>query len=360
MQNSPRIPAIPYGPAGEYNFLERLLPKTMKAMQLTHMGPVETAPLELAEIAPPVPGAGQVLLRVRACGVCHTDLHIAEGELPPTKIPRILGHQVVGEVAAVGSSVDDWTPGERAGLPWLYSACGRCEACLRGDENLCPYARFTGLHVDGGYAQAVVAEAAYTLKLPAAIGDLQAAPLLCAGIIGYRSLRVAGVQPGERLGLVGFGASAHLAIQVAKHWGCRVAVFTRSPAHRSHAAGLGADWTGGIEDSAPWPLDRAVIFAPAGSLVPPMLEKLRPGGVLAINAVTMSELPALPYALLYGERSLRSVANATYRDGVEFLRLAAGIPIVSTVQEYPLEDANRALLDLKNSRINGEAVLLVD
>lgn len=329
----------------------------MKAMRIVAAGPLESSPLVLCDVEQPVPGPGQALVGTRVCGVCHTDLHIAEGELRPPRLPLTPGHQVVGEILALGEGVSGRRVGERVGLPWLYSACGECEACRRGEENLCAQARFTGFHEQGGFAQAVIAEAGYLLALPEGIEDEAAAPLLCAGIIGYRSLRIANLRPGERLGLVGFGASAHLALQVAKYWGCRVAVFTRSPAHREHAAGLGADWTGGIEQEAPWPLDRAVIFAPAGALVPPTLEKLRPGGVLAINAVYMSDLPRMPYALIYGERSVKSVANATYQDGVEFMSLAAKIPLVPTVQEYALEDANRALLDLKNSRIDGEAVL---
>jgi propanol-preferring alcohol dehydrogenase len=245
-------------------------------------------------------------------------------------------------------------------VPWLYQADGTCEFCRRGQENLCPRARFTGFDVDGGYADYMLAEAGYVLPLPESLTDEQAAPLLCAGIIGYRSLHQADLQPGERLGLVGFGASAHLAIQVARHWGCEVYVFTRAPEHRRHAEELGAAWTGGIEDQPPHALDRAVIFAPSGRLVAPTLGKLRPGGTLAINAVHMSPIPELPYDLIYGERTLRSVANATYRDGEEFLRLAVEIPLRATVNAYALEDANRALQDLKYSRINGEAILQIN
>ncbi len=229
----------------------------------------------------------------------------------------------------------------------------------QGLENLCPKARFTGFHVDGGYAEYMLAKAAYALPLPNSIRDEQAAPLLCAGIIGYRSLRQADLRPGERLGLVGFGASAHLAIQAARYWGCEVYVFTRSEEHRQHARELGAAWAGGAEDEAPEQLDRAVIFAPVGYLVPLILEKLRPAGTLAINAIHMSPIPEMEYSSIYGERTLRSVANATYRDGEEFLDLAAEIPIRATVSEYPLEDANQALRDLKHSRINGEALLRI-
>ncbi len=331
----------------------------MKAWRLHHPGTAEEAPLRLEEIPVPQPGPGQVLLRVRLCGVCHTDLHTVEGDITPPRYPVIPGHQVVGEVAALGEGVRALRLGQRVGVPWLYAACGECEFCRRGEENLCPNARFTGFHTGGGYAEYMLAEARYALPLPESIPDVQAAPLLCAGIIGYRSLRKADVAPGERVGLFGFGASAHLAIQVARHWGCEVYVFTRSQAHRQHARELGAAWVGGAQEEPPRPLDRAVIFAPAGGLVPLALEKLRPGGTLAINAIHMSPIPEMPYRLVYGERTLRSVANATYRDGVEFLALAAEIPVRATVQMYPFADAPQALQDLKHSRINGEAVLQV-
>jgi propanol-preferring alcohol dehydrogenase len=245
----------------------------------------------------------------------------------------------------------------RIGVPWLYAACGECDFCQRGEENLCPDARFTGFHTDGGFAGFMLADARYVLPIPAGISDEQAAPLLCAGIIGYRSLRKADVNPGERVGLVGFGASAHLAIQVARHWGCEVYVFTRSPEHRRHAEELGASWAGEISQVPPRPLDRAVLFAPAGRLVPLTLEKLRPGGTLAINAIHMTPIPEMPYSIIYGEHTLRSVANATHRDGIEFLELAALIPVRATIRLYELREANQALADLKVSRITGEAVL---
>ncbi len=329
----------------------------MQAMCLSVQKPIEEFPLRIAEVAEPQPGPGQVRLRVLVCGVCHTDLHIVEGEIHPPRFPLIPGHQVVGRVEALGAGVDQGLLGQRVGVPWLHRACGECEFCRRGQENLCPNALFTGFHVDGGFAEAMLADARYLLPLPETLDDVQAAPLLCAGIIGYRSLRQADLQPGERLGLVGFGASAHLAIQVARHWGCEVYVFTRSEQHRQHARELGAAWAGGSEEQPPKPLDRAVIFAPSGMLVPRILEKLRPGGTLAINAIYMSDLPSFSYQLLYGERTLRSVANATYQDGVEFIRLAAEIPIRATVSEYSLDQANLALQDLKYSRLNGEAVL---
>jgi propanol-preferring alcohol dehydrogenase len=331
----------------------------MRAMQLEQAAPVEEKPLDLVDVPMPQPGPGQLRLRVNICGACHTDLHIVEGEIHPPKMPIIPGHQVVGTVDALGDGVTDFEQGERVGVPWLYDVDGDCRFCQAGLENLCPNARFTGFHVDGGFAEYMLAETDYTLRLPDELSDEQAAPMLCAGIIGYRSLHQADLQPGERLGLVGFGASAHLAIQVANHWDCDVYVFTRSEEHRRHAEALGAVWVGGAEDRAPQPLDRAVIFAPAGHLVPKILAKLRPGGTLAINAIYMSPIPEIDYDLIYEERTLRSVANATYQDGVEFLQLAAEIPVKATVQSYDLEQANQALEDIKHSRLNGEAILRI-
>ncbi len=343
----------------------------MRALQIVVPGLIETGPLLPVDLSIPEPGPGQVRLRVHVCGVCHTDLHTAEGDIDPPSLPIIPGHQVVGIVDAFFPAAYPLSPaekgkgigdkglaiGDRVGVPWLHSACGQCEFCRCAEENLCPNARFTGFHVNGGYAEYMLADARYVLPIPDSIPDEQAAPLLCAGIIGYRSLRKADLLPGETLGLVGFGASAHLAIQVARHWGCTVYVFTRSLEHRRHAESLGAAWTGGIEESPPRPLDRAITFAPAGSLIPPTLEKIRPGGTLAINAVHLSPIPEMPYRLIYGERTLRSVANATYRDGVEFLQLAVEIGLRADVTVYPLAEANQALADLKHSRINGEAVL---
>ncbi len=331
----------------------------MRAVQLFEAGKIQTHPLVFVEQPVPEPVAGQVRIRVRVCGACHTDLHIAEGDITPPISPIIPGHQVVGIVDALGPEVTNPQLGARVGVPWLFDACGTCEFCLRGEENLCRQARFTGFHVPGGFAEYMLAEAKYVLPIPDDIPDLQAAPLLCAGIIGYRSLHKAEVQPGERVGLFGFGASAHLAIQVARYWDCEVFVFTRSLEHREHALSLGAAWAGGAADSAPELLDRAIIFAPAGGIVHHALGKLRPGGTLAINAIHMTPIPEMPYDLIYGERTLRSVANATYRDGTDFLKLAAEIPIQPTVTVYDLEQANQALHDIKNSRINGEAVLLI-
>lgn len=338
----------------------------MKAIRILQQLPVEQQPLLRAELPIPEPGPGQALLQVICCGVCHTDLHTVEGDIRPPHLPLTPGHQVVGRIVEIGSLPDPWPEnrrwpvlGQRVGVAWLHAACGRCYLCQAGQENLCSKARFTGFHIDGGYAEYLLADLRYLLPLPEDLPDSLAAPLLCAGIIGYRSLRLADLQPGERLGLAGFGASAHLAIQVARHWGCEVYVFTRSPEHRRHAEQLGAAWTGAAEDQPPQPLDRAVIFAPAGWLVPRALEKLRPGGTLAVNAIHLSPIPEMPYALIYGERTLRSVANATYQDGLDFIKLAVEIPLRASTALYPLEDANEALIDLKHSQLEGEAVLEV-
>ena len=329
----------------------------MKAVRLIEPNLIERTPLQLIDLPRPQVGPGQLLLRVRACGVCHTDLHTVEGEIIPPGYPITPGHQVVGVVEEVGGGVEDWQTGDRVGVPWLNHVCGTCEYCVGGEENLCEQARFTGFHVDGGYAELMVTDARNALPLPEDLDDETAAPLLCAGIIGYRSLHKSDLQPGERLGLIGFGASAHLAIQVATHWGCEVYVFTRSDSHRRLARELGAVWVGGSEDQAPAALDRAILFAPVGTLVPVILEKIRPGGTLAINAIHLSPIPEMDYHLIYGERTLRSVANATRRDGVEFLQLASEIPVQVTTKTYHLEEANQALIDLKHSRIDGAGVL---
>jgi propanol-preferring alcohol dehydrogenase len=329
----------------------------VRAVQIARQAPIEDKPLEVVNVPRPVPGDGQLLIEIRLCGVCHTDLHTVEGDIHPPSLPVTPGHQVVGEVVEIGAGVDGWRLGDRVGVPWLFDADRTCEFCERGEENLCPQARFTGFDVDGGYADFMLASAAYALRLPAQLDDQTAAPLLCAGIIGYRSLRQVELQPGERLGLAGFGASAHLAIQVARYWDCPVSVFTRSQNHRQLALQLGAEWVGSADDEPPHPLDRIITFAPAGSLVPKMLSRLRPGGTLAINAIHMSPIPEMSYDAIYGERTLRSVANLTRQDGDEFLALAAEIPIRPTIVTYPMEDANRALDDLKHSRIDGAAVL---
>ncbi len=328
-------------------------------MVLRQPAPAAGRPLALAELPRPEPGPGQVRLRVRACGVCHTDLHLVEGEIETPRLPVVPGHQVVGVVDALGAGVTRFRRGDRAGVPWLFWTDETCDFCRRGQENLCPNALFTGQHVDGGFAEYMVSHAGWTYPIPEGLTDEQAAPLLCAGLIGYRSLRLSEVQPGERLGLYGFGASAHIAIQVARHWGCQVYVFTRSEAHRRHALELGAAWVGDAREEPPAPLDSAVTFAPAGWLVPEVLRALRPGGTLAINAIYMSPIPEMPYDLLYGERTVRSVANLTRRDAEEFLPLAARIPVRTDVEVFRLEEANEVLQRLKRSEIKGAAVLKI-
>ena len=331
----------------------------MKAMVLREPAPAAHHPLALVEMPLPEPGPGQVRLRVLACGVCHTDLHLVEGEIATPRLPVVPGHQIVGVVDALGAGVTRFRPGDRVGVPWLYWADETCDFCLKGQENLCPNALYTGQHVDGGFAQFMVSHAGWTYPIPGDLRDELAAPLLCAGLIGYRSLRLSEIRPGERLGLYGFGASAHIAIQVARHWGCEVFVFTRSEEHRRHALELGAAWVGDARGEPPALLDSAVTFAPAGWLVPEVLRVLRPGGTLAINAITMSPIPEMPYDLLYGERTVRSVANLARRDAEEFLPLAAEIPVRTDVEVFRLEDANEVLLRLKRSEVRGAAVLKI-
>lgn len=331
----------------------------MIALQLSRPRPVEQQPLEFVERPAPEPGAGEVRIRIRACAVCHTDLHIVEGDIPHPKLPIVLGHQIVGTIDARGPNAFRFHEGERAGVPWLYSTDGVCEYCRSGRENLCVNARFTGYHADGGYAEYAVVPQAFAYHLPGGFDDLQAAPLLCAGVIGYRALRLSEIRPGQRLGLYGFGASAHIAIQVARHWGCEVYVFTRSAEHRRHAGELGAAWTGRAEETPPGPLDSSIIFAPAGSIVPEALRVLRPGGTLALAGITMTDIPAMPYERIYRERTLRSVANATRRDAEELLDLAARIPLRTNVESMPLERANEALRRVKHSEVSGAMVLAV-
>jgi propanol-preferring alcohol dehydrogenase len=333
----------------------------MKAMVLREPQPAEHAPLELTEMATPEPGPGEVRLAVRACGVCRTDLHTVEGDLALPKLPLVPGHQVVGTVEALGEGAGRFEVGQRLGVPWLYRTCGQCDFCQRGLENLCRDALFTGLHVDGGYATAMVVPQDFAYPIPAAFSDLEAAPLLCAGIIGYRALRLSEIQRGQRLGLYGFGGSAHVTIQVACHWDCEVYVFTRSESHRRLARDLGAAWVGGAQDTPPAKVHGSIIFAPAGGLVPEALRVMERGGTLALAGVTMTPIPELDYdELLYWERTVRSVANFTRRDAQEFLELAAEIPVQTTVEPFALGDANRALLALKRSEIDGTGVLVME
>ena len=331
----------------------------MHTMQLLAPQPIGTAPIRWTSVADPQPGPGQLRLAVRTCGVCHTDLHTVEGDLALPKLPLVPGHQIVGVVEKLGAGASRYRVGDRVGVGWLASSCGRCRFCAEGRENLCAEARFTGLHVDGGYAEYALVDERFAYPSPERFDDVQAAPLLCAGIIGYRSLRLCEIQPGQSLGLYGFGASAHIAIQVARHWGCRVSVFSRGEAHRRLAEELGAEWTGSAEDHPPTALDSSIIFAPAGWIVPLALGHLRPGGTLAINAIYMSPIPQMPYERLYGERTVRSVANFTRRDAEEFLRLAADIPMRIETEVYPLGQANEVLLRLKQGQVRGSAVLAI-
>lgn len=332
----------------------------MKAMILKRFASIDKNPLQLVELPTPQPGLEEVLLRVRVCGVCHTDLHTVEGELSKVELPIIPGHQVVGVVEKRGEKASRFREGERLGVAWLHSSCGRCAFCRRSLENLCENARFTGYHVNGGYAEYITVPEEFAYRIPDIFSDEEAAPLLCAGIIGYRALRLSEIRPGERLGLYGFGASAHVAIQVAVHWGCEVYVFSRSEEHRALARDLGASWTGTSRDDPPAKLNSAIIFAPAGEIVLDALQVTEKGGTVALAGIYMTPIPEMDYIrYLYHERTLRSVANATRKDGEEFLKAAAEIPIRTTTEVYPLEEVNRVLQLLKEGKISGAAVLRI-
>lgn len=328
----------------------------MRAMLLERVG----QPLRLLDVARPEPSAGQVLVRVAACGVCRTDLHVADGELPDPTLPLALGHEIVGTVVEAGDGVEAASPGTRVGIPWLGWTCGTCRCCTSGRENLCERARFTGYQLQGGYAEYVVCDARYCFPLPNQYGDLEAAPLLCAGLIGYRALRAAG--EAGRLGLYGFGGAAHIVAQVARHEGRQVFAFTRpgDAGAQGFARSLGAVWAGDSTAAPPEPLDAAILFAPVGALLPAALRAVAKGGTVVCAGIHMSDIPAFPYALLWGERVVRSVANLTRRDGEEFLALAPRVPVRTEVVEYPLARANEALSDLRAGRFQGAAVLRVD
>jgi alcohol dehydrogenase, propanol-preferring len=331
----------------------------MQAVRLREPGPIGGSPLEVRDVPVPEPGPGQVLLRVRACGVCRTDLHIVEGELPMQRPQVIPGHQIVGDVVAGGS--DEVPNGMRVGVSWMGGVDGDCPYCRRGMENLCDAPTFTGYSVDGGYAEYAVARRDFVTPLPARLEDEHAAPLLCAGMIGFRSLRVAGVEPGEAVGLFGFGASAHLAIAVLRAWGCKVYVSTRGESHRRLASSLGAVWVGNERERPPVELDRAVTFAPSGDVVVAALSSLRKGGVVAINAIHLDRMPEFDYdTLLWGERQIRSVANMTRADARDFLALAAEIKLQPRVTLFPLSRALEALRAVKADAIDGAAVLVPD
>ncbi|HKS74310.1 MAG TPA: zinc-dependent alcohol dehydrogenase family protein [Terriglobales bacterium] len=331
----------------------------MRAMLLSHAQPVEDAPLHLKELPTPTPGPHQVRLRIRCCGLCHTDLHTVEGDLPLPKLPLVPGHQIVGIVDAIAPQVHRFKEGDRVGVPWLYSTDQTCAYCRRDLENLCDHARFTGYHVDGGYAEAVIVHEDYAYPIPKVFSDENAAPLLCAGIIGYRSYRLSGISERERLGLYGFGASAHIVLQMARHQGKEVYVFTRAAIHQALARRLGAAWVGDAQDTPPQSLDAAIIFAPAGALVPQALRALAKAGTLTLAGITMSAIPQMDYSLLYEERVIRSVANSTRRDAQEFLELAAEVPVTTEIRTYNLDQANQALQDLKHSRLEAAGVLRI-
>jgi alcohol dehydrogenase, propanol-preferring len=325
----------------------------MRAMVLRS---VRTA-LELATLPDPRPGPGQVLVKVHACGVCRTDLHVVDGDLPPVRSPVIPGHEIVGTVMELGAGVDGFRVGDRAGIPWLGYTCGKCRYCSSGRENLCDAPQFTGYTIDGGYAEYAVADARYCFRLPAEHRDDELAPWLCAGLIGYRALRMAG--DGERLGIYGFGAAAHIVAQLARHQGRRTFAFTRpgDSAAQQFARELGAAWAGGSDEIPPTELDAALLFAPVGALVPAALRNVAKGGTVVCAGIHMSEIPAFPYAMLWGERRLCSVANLTRRDGLEFIELAQRAAIRAHVVPFPLAAANDALAMLREGRLDGAAVL---
>jgi alcohol dehydrogenase, propanol-preferring len=332
-----------------------MTPARMRAMAVTRRGAGSLTPLDVDR---PAPGAGQILVRVLACGVCRTDLHVADGELPDSTIPIVPGHEIVGRVESVGRDAGTFSPGDRVGVPWLGWSCGECEFCRSGRENLCRHARYTGYQIDGGYAEYAVADARFCFPLPSNYDDAHAAPLLCAGLIGYRAYRMAGA--GRRLGIYGFGAAAHIITQVAVHQAREVYAFVSPGDDRAAAFAreVGASWAGASNEPAPVPLDSAIIFAPVGRLVPEALSRTTPGGVVVCAGIHMSDIPAFPYRLLWEERVLRSVANLTRTEAREFLSLAADVPLRTHVQRYALADANRALSDLREGRFSGAAVLV--
>lgn len=331
----------------------------MQVMQLTHPGPITGRPLALVERPDPRPAPGDLLVKVTACGVCRTDLQLAEGDLRAKTLPIVPGHQAVGRVVEVGVGVTGWRVGDRVGVAWLGGTCGACARCREGRENLCGRAELTGWDRDGGFATHVIVHAVYALRLPDGFDDLAAAPLLCGGVVGYRSLKLCGIRPGGRLGLYGFGASALIAIQIARSWGCRVFVCTRSDAERTRALSMGAEWAGSYEDPPPERLDAAVTFAPAGAVVHAALHALDRGGTVAVNAIHLDRVPGFSYDALWWERNLRSVANYTRADAQELLDLAARLPIRTTYEVYSLPRANDALIRLKAGKVGGAAVLSV-
>lgn len=332
----------------------------MRAMRLEAQAPIASAPLRLVEMPPPEPGPGELRVRVRACAVCRTDLHVIEGDLPPRRLPLVPGHQAVGVVEALGPGAGRFAPGTRVGIPWLRSTCGRCRFCAAARENLCEGATYTGWTHDGGYADACCVPEAFAYAIPDGWDDAEATPLLCAGIIGFRALRRSRVARGGTLALYGFGSSAHVTLQVARHWGCTVLVSTRDPAHRALARELGAAWVGGPGERLPEPVSAAVVFAPAGELVPPALRDLDKGGTLALAGIHMSDLPAMSYEPhLFWEKTVQSVTANTRADGEALLAEAAAIPLRPRVTRHPLARANEVLAALSGDRVQGTAVLML-
>ena len=330
----------------------------MEAMVLKEISPAEAEPLERMDLPVPVPGPGEILVKVSACGVCHTELDEIEGRLKP-RLPVILGHEIVGRIEGPGSVTKMFHPGDRVGIAWIHSACGKCRFCKEGNENLCPEFRGTGCDANGGYAQYALAKEGFVFPIPDRFSDAEAAPLLCAGAIGYRNLRLSGIKRGQVLGLFGFGASAHIVIQIANYWGCEIFVFTRSEKHRSLARKLGAMWAGGVEDEPPKRLHCAIDFTPVGETVPKALSVLEKGGRLVLAVIRKrNPIPPLDYSQhLWDEKEVKSVANITRKDAQDFLSLAAEIPIVPEVEEFRLDEANRVLMLLKQGRIQGAGVL---
>jgi alcohol dehydrogenase, propanol-preferring len=329
-------------------------------MRIVAQAPIGSRPLALVEAREPVPGPGEVLVRVRTCAICRTDLHVIEGDLPPRRLPLIPGHQAVGQVERLGPGSTRFRPRDRVGIAWLRGTCGVCGFCRTGRENLCAASTYTGYHADGGYAELTVVPEAYAYPIPPAFGDLDAAPLLCAGIIGYRALMRSQAPPGGRVGLFGFGSSAHVVLQLARHRGCEVFVATRGERHRALARRLGATWVGATDDRLPAPLEAAIVFAPAGEIVPIALRAVRPGGTVALAGIHMTPVPAMPYAeCLFHEKTLTSVEANTRADGEALLREAAAVPISPEVTPFPLEAANEALARLKDDGLDGTGVLTV-
>ena len=328
----------------------------MKAMVIRE----QRRPLEELELPDPRPEAGQLLIRVHACGICRTDLHIVDGELTEPKLPLVPGHQIVGRVEEIGSDAGRFSKGDRVGVPWLGWSCGKCEFCRKGQENLCDRARYTGYQIDGGFAELCVADERFCFPIPEGYPDIQAAPLLCAGLIGYRAYRMTG--DARRLGFYGFGAAAHILIQVARFEGREVYAFTRrgDDTGQDFARNLGAVWAGASDDQSPEPLDAAIIFAPVGELVPAALRAVKKGGSVICAGIHMSDIPSFPYSILWGERMVKSVANLTRRDGEEFMELAPKVPVKTEVNQYPLAKVNQALDDLRQGRFVGAGVIVVD